>query len=89
MTAESLVLREETGLGDGGDLTDGRARSAGMDRDRQAELAGGLDFRLVDLRRNGSGGIVAAHAAPREAEGDQAIAGIFRPVALEPLQIGQ
>ena len=55
------------------------SRAAGVHGDRQAELARGFDLGLVDFRRNGVGGIVAAHAAPGEAERDQAVVGHAPP----------
>ena len=80
------VLGKQAGFGDGVDLADGRARAAGMHRDRQAELARGFDLRFVDFRRNGGRRIVAAHAAPGEAERDQAVVGKLRPVVVQPLR---
>ena len=43
----------------------------------------------VDLRRNRGRRLIAAHAAPSEAERDQAVVGIVCPVAMQPFEIGK
>src|SRR6266536_2629817 len=57
-------------------------RAAGVHRDRKAEALRRVVFGAPDVFRHRIGGLVAAVAAPRHAQRDQAIIAMLRPFGL-------